>query len=322
VEGLGKVQARIATWRGDARAAYSIIHDDLGSAEADGILEHAGRELEARGLTAAAAAIAAECEKRALWGKLEHWIAAGNEVASHSLSHVDQVETPSYEREIDEAKRLLDDRLGSERVRFFVFPYDSYDAPAIAHLSIRGYLGARAGERGLNAPDFADPLRVNYDAYGPEYSVYEGRKDLLSAYVDDAIACGGWAVRELHGVEDSSWESIPLADYRAHLDRVKTLTLSGELWMATPCEVIRYRLTREARGSACVRDGVLGFAGKNDPLCDATPITVVLSTERDAPRLDCRRGDHSFAATRVGPGKFMLDVDPNGLDVGLSAGSR
>ena len=41
------------------------------------------------------------------------------------------------------------------------------------------------------------------------------------AYVDDAIAKGGWAIRELHGIEDTTWEDIPTADYLAHLDYVK-----------------------------------------------------------------------------------------------------
>ena len=67
----------------------------------------------------------------------------------------------------------------------------------IDHLGTVGYLAARAGIKGVNAPDFPDPLREEFDVYNDENSIYYPQfSDVNKAYVDDAIAKGGWAIRE------------------------------------------------------------------------------------------------------------------------------
>ena len=116
----------------------------------------------------------------------------------------------------------------------------------IDHLGTVGYMGARAGIKGVNAPDFPDPLREEFDVYNDENSIYYPQfSDVNKAYVDDAIAKGGWAIRELHGIEDTTWEAIPTADYLAHLDYVKGKVDSNELWVDTPSTVSHYRFARQ-----------------------------------------------------------------------------
>ena len=108
---------------------------------------------------------------------------------------------------------------------FFIFPYDSYDEPALAHLVALGFLGARAGVKGgpPNTPDSLDDFRLTYDVYGPGFSRYrqqgpcatagvaalqlwnqaydvggqhyteipiECRQYVISAYVDEIVATG------------------------------------------------------------------------------------------------------------------------------------
>ena len=309
----------IATWRGGARAAYSIVHDDLGRPKADGILRNAAPQAHARGLAIAVAAVAKDCEERRLWDQLRALQQDGHEILNHSYSHQNLVEHPDHPGEIDRARQVLEAGLGRP-VTFFVFPYDEWDEAGISHLRGNGYLGARCGERGVNAPDFADDLRIGFDVYGPSYSAYSG--DVLSAQLDAAIATSGWAMRELHGVADDSWEAISLADYSRHLDDVCERVQAGLLWVATPSEVIRYRRARELFGNPSLLDGKLRFP---EPPAEAlgfcTKLSVLLkTTEQEAAALRAEQAGQSLDVRRISKGLFTLDVDPMGgsTDIFLS----
>src|SRR5690606_7717910 len=115
-----------------------------------------------------------------------------------------------------------------------------------------GYLGARAGERGHSSANFGDELRINFDVYGPGYSLYGGaegsacsgvesgdewtstssecRAYVMNQYVEDIISTGGYGIRELHGLDGESWEPIPLTEYEAHLDFLVQKVNQGDLW--------------------------------------------------------------------------------------------
>lgn len=228
-------------WPGGARAAYSIIHDDVGDPSADGVFEHGLRELEARGLLCGLAVVVEPAQKRGLLGTLRDAVARGHEAINHSWSHQNLTECRDYATEVDQARSVLEAGIG-QRVPFFAFPFDEFDETAVAHLRAAGYRGARAGARGLNPLLPVDDFAVSFDTYGPDYSLYEG--DVLTAYLDDAMQKGGWAVRELHGVADQSWESVPLDRYRAHLDDVAARVQRGELWVAPPSAVLKWRRQR------------------------------------------------------------------------------
>lgn len=337
----------VATWRGDATAAYSITHDDVCNDRAQGIFRHADPELTGRGLHAGFAVIAGECEKKGRWSSVATLQAHGHDLFSHSMSHpcltsdakiaagCDPAAPRStdFTREIDQAGALL--AAHGVRGDFFVFPYDACDPGGLAWLGQRGYLGARCGSHAITQSDFTDSFHVDGDVWGPAYSAYgrdpacQGvvqyetppaqtppacRAHVLRAILDDAVAKRGWANRVFHGFEDdpNAWEALPLADYTAHLDEVKGRAEAGQLWVAGPATVLRYRWARERCALPAVEGGVLRFAPPT-PACArvATAVSYLVSTvDGSDSALEVRQAGAVLPAHRLGPGRYAIDADP------------
>ena len=298
--------ARVTMWRDDARAAYSLIHDDL-CAGAEGILAHAVPELRSRGLRAGFATVSGSCEASGIATKPPELAAEGFEVVNHSFSHP-HVTPDLAPREIAESRRLLE---GYARVpvTFFAFPFDDYSNETVALVGAAGHLGARAGGGGINVADFPDPLRAKFEAYGP-YSSYGTGPESLDRYVDAAVAAGGWALRECHGVADSSWEPVPLAGYRTHLDHVRGLVDSHQLWMAPPSQVVRYRLAREGCGAPRIEGNRLSFAAGAACVEIRSELTLALTLGASASSLSVRVGDEDLPVRRNVSGEWIVTVDP------------
>jgi peptidoglycan/xylan/chitin deacetylase (PgdA/CDA1 family) len=345
----------VATWRGNATAAYSIVHDDLCAQRVQGIFTHAAPELDRRGLRAGFGAIAGECEEKQLWPQVKALMARGHDLFSHSLDHPcmtadDKLaggcdpaapRSTDFVRQIDRAAALLDAHgIGRD---FFIFPYDVCDPGAVAWLRQRGYLGARCGGHAVNAPAFTDSFAIQYDVWGPAYSAYgkaavcQGvvpfetppaqappacRAHVLKQLVDDAVAQGGWTVRVFHGFEGDPgvWEALPLGDYTAHLDDVRARADAGALWVAGPTPVLRYRWARQLCTAPQVRRNTLTF-GAPSPACTrhATPVTYLVSTTdgSDPPALAAYQSGVRYPARRLGRGVFAVDADPTGGNVAL-----
>ena len=300
------VSARVTTWQGDARAAYSLIHDDY-CAGADGIVRHAVPELLARDLRAGIATVVGGCEWRGLTTTLAEFAAQGFEIVNHSYSHPHV--TPDVARqEIGESKRRLEADSGSP-VTFFAFPYDDFNDETLEVVADTGHLGSRAGQPGINPPDGIDPLRVRFEVFGP-YSSYEKNHEGLNRYVDDTLELGGWGVRECHGVEDGSWEPVPLAEYRAHLDHVRAKVHERLLWMAPPSTVLRYQLARSRCGAPLIAEHRVSIAADEACLKLATPLTLALQVAGDSPRIVVHSEELELP-TRLGPsGEWLVDIKP------------
>ena len=189
----------IANWRGDATAAYTIIHDDVCDHGALGVFSAADPELTARGLHAGFGVIAGACdgapkegenhlkpgEKNGTWAQVKTLVAHGHDVFSHSFDHPcmtnDKALAEScdpkaphsvdFAKEIGNAGALLTANTGHPQT-FFIFPYDVCDPAAIAYLKTNGYLAARCGGPGTNETVLADPFGINFDVFGPSYSKY------------------------------------------------------------------------------------------------------------------------------------------------------
>ncbi len=300
------VSVRVTTWRDDARAAYSLIHDDL-CAGAEGILGHAVPELRARGLRAGLATVAGSCQWGNVSASLPQLAADGFEIINHSYSHP-HVTPEIAPREIDEARRLLESYARTP-VTFFAFPFDDYNDATIALVGAAGHLGARAGGGGVNAADFPDPLRAEFEAYGP-YSGYGSGPASLDRYVDAAVSAGGWALRECHGVADTSWEPVPLDGYRAHLDHVRSHVDAHELWMAPPSSVVRYRLARERCGAPHLEGSRVTFAASAACSSLQTELTLALTTTGRPASVVVRVGDVELPARQASSGEWIVTVDP------------
>lgn len=313
---LGELSVEsIAVWKGDAKGAYTIIHDDLCDWSLNSLFTIAEPELTKRGLRSAFGAIVKVCEERTLWRQLQLMRDHGHEIINHSWDHQDMVEAmplPTLELELDHSTEVLDSNLKDQKTSFFIFPYDSINDAAVEHLGTLGYLGARAGKKGVNKPDFPDGMRVMFDVYGGENSIYDGMGDILQIYVDLAISEGGWSVREFHGVDDTSFWAMATPDYQAHLDYVKSKVDSGELWVDTPSTVVRYRFARQYCGVPQADGYQLAFAAPStDCARYATPLTVLISTELDAPSLLATQDGQMLTTRKLAERKFAVDIDPS-----------
>jgi peptidoglycan/xylan/chitin deacetylase (PgdA/CDA1 family) len=337
------------SWKGGAKGAYTIIHDDLCGSPASLDNGTVSGLLASRGLHAAFGAIVQGCNDNELWPAVSTLSAAGHEVINHSWDHTDHVCAANLAVQIDQAHSGLTSNVGTPT--FYIFPFDSSNDAALAHLASLGYLGARGGVKGaLNSADYPDDFKLNFDVYGPGYSNYcdlgacatetltcskdyngvaceagapdatnqgtdDCRASVLRQYVDDAIAQGGWAIREFHGVDDG-WEPVPSSVYGAHLDYVKDKASAGELWVENPTPIIRYRRARQ-HCTSTVTDHTLSF-GSPSAAClkYAVPLSFTLTVnDTDPPALSATQGGSSLTVTKTGPGTFQVELDPTGGDV-------
>ncbi len=313
----------VSTWRGNATAAYSIIHDDACDYILDSLFTVAEPALTARGLRAGFGAIVERCAERDVWDKLEVMVAHGHEILCHSWDHQDfvaAVPPADLSVEIDQATSVLAAHLPDQKLEYFIFPFDSFTQPMVDHLVEVGYSGARAGTKGVNPPDFKDPMRGEFDVYNDENSIYYPEfSDVMKAYVDDAISKGGWAIREFHGIQDSSWQAVPTADYEAHLDYIKAKVDAGELWVDTPSAVSHYRFARQYCGIPTITGAVLRFDEPNPQcLANATPLSVILTSSADEPSLTAMQAGKSLGVKRLGAERYLVDVDPTLGEVTLA----
>jgi peptidoglycan/xylan/chitin deacetylase (PgdA/CDA1 family) len=81
---------------------------------------------------------------------IEELLAAGWELDSHTISHLDltKLEPPMLKREVAGSREILRKRFGVP-VDFFCYPAGRYDAPAVAEVRKAGYLGATTTQPGL-----------------------------------------------------------------------------------------------------------------------------------------------------------------------------
>jgi peptidoglycan/xylan/chitin deacetylase (PgdA/CDA1 family) len=342
----------VATWRGDATAAYSIVHDDVCDDHTLGVFRHADPQLTRRGLQAGFGVVGKLCEEERRWDDVARLRAHGHEVFSHSWSHPcmtadakraeacdpSSPRSTDFAQEIDHAAAVCAAHgIGRD---FFIFPYDVCDPAAVARLRQLGYLGARCGAPEVNGPDFPDSFAIGYDVWGPAYSHHAGgpacqgvkpfetppretpaacRAQVLSALLDAAVAQRGWATREFHGFEGDAkaWEPIAPADYAAHLDDVAARVRAGALWVAGPIAVLKYRWARAQCPLPQVRGRALLFAAPS-PECrrHATVLSYRLSVSAggDPAALRVVQGQAVRPARKLGPGRFVVDADPTAGD--------
>ncbi|HVJ21570.1 MAG TPA: polysaccharide deacetylase family protein [Polyangiaceae bacterium] len=309
---VGLVTAVVTPWKENAKAAYTIIHDDLCDVSLDSAFDVADVELNARGLRAGFGAIVGSCVERDLWSRMETLRQHGHEIVCHSWSHPNLVEdlTANVDQELNQATMTLNASLAGQNTSYYIFPYDAFNDGLIAQLDALGYVGARAGERGLNPADFADPMRNMFDVWGA--TAYAMGPAGLQEYVDEAITSGGWANREFHAVGTEAWEPVPTADYTAHLDYVKSKVDAGELWMDTPSAVVRYRFARANCGQPTVSAGTVSFSAVG-PTCSkyGTELSVDLTTTVDAATLFANQAGVALTTKKLGPNLYRVNIDPS-----------
>jgi hypothetical protein len=327
---LGEVKVeRIATWRDDARGAYSIIHDNVCAPQFAGILGIAVPALDKRALRAGLAAVVTDCEGLAVWDKLKAAAAQGHEIVSQSLSHV-EVTPENAAREVAEAKKALERGTGYP-VDFYAFPYDKFTPETIALVEKAGYKGARAGNRDvvppINPADPTDDFTVLFDVWPRLYSkymLYDGA-DLLNVHVWNAIEQGGWAVRELYSVrlegdapEAPGFGAVPLDVYEKHLDFLVEARRAHYVWVDTPSTILRYRHARKTCAVSAAGDRLVFDVSNPDCSRFATPLSVVVAARAELPQMTAQQKGETVPVRALGGGRFVVTADPMRGDVILS----
>lgn len=295
-------------WLNGAKGAHTLAHDDYCS-NTSGIQRDAIPLLNARGLKASLGVIANLCDETE-WSNLQQDAALGHEIFNHTLTHMGEFEAGTVapiagwnmETEIKGAHDLVKSKIGID-MSFIGFPSDLTSDTTRNYVKSLGYLGARAAKNGydgsvagLNAVsqeaggvidwgDSISPYFIKWDVYltTGKYSMYTypyGQvNDILIQHAQKAIDAGVWTYRTMHGVNDESWESVPLDQYTAYVDFLKTKVDSGDLWVDTPSQIIRYRGTRANCAVSKVGNMVHFNTSKADCTRYATALTLDLVTD-------------------------------------------
>jgi hypothetical protein len=325
---------KIATWLDDSTAAYSMIHDDMCGPALDGIHEHGVPALGRVGLTAGLAPIVEQCEQRGMWSVVAEVEQQGHEIISHSYTHP-EITVDNAPHEVVAAKAAFEQHTANP-VTFYVFPYDYFTPATIAAVGAAGHLGARAGNRddtdGFDRPPInpAEPgndLTLAFDVWPRNYSKYAlyFPEEILSVHVHNAIERGGWALREFHSViadgsspTDQGFGPITVSEYERHLDFLVQARRKGAVWTATPSTVLKYRHARTACRASVAGETITFDASHPDCVKYATPISVVVTTDQDLPRVDGVQGGAPVWTRKLGPRRFAVTADPTRGEVALT----
>src|ERR1035437_1883333 len=100
----------VEPWRDGARAAYSLIHEDLCDSST-GTLRIAVPAMRTRGLRAGLAATVTLCSEGG-WAALRTLAAEGFEIANHGWWHQDPT-SENVAQEVDESRKELQRRAGA-----------------------------------------------------------------------------------------------------------------------------------------------------------------------------------------------------------------
>lgn len=249
------ISAQFAKWKNNAKAVYTLTHDDFASFAFDGIDHYADTIAYNRGVKFTFGVITGSCLSDD-WDAAKRLIQHGHEVMNHTHTHTcshASIECPntvwsSYAYELDQSTDLIFSNTGSYP-RYFIWPYDLYDQPSKDYLKNNlHYYGARGGINDeildasqLNERDIPDFFNTNFSVYSPTTNASE-----LNELIDLAITQGKWGMRELHGINDASWASLSIANYRNHCDYIKTKVDAGLLWNANASEVTTYLMQARA----------------------------------------------------------------------------
>ncbi len=187
--------ASITTWKNDAKAAYSIVHDDYGLDGADGIWKYADTIAYNRGIKFVFGAYTQLCESRSIkpngyanlytYAKEVMMAKHGHEIANHSYSHACAAERgwspckfgdgesgwgesplgADLDQEINQAHKSILNGTGFAP-QYYVYPYDVFTNATNKRLEELGYLGSRTG---WSSPSSED-VNAGYHRNGYENS--------------------------------------------------------------------------------------------------------------------------------------------------------
>jgi hypothetical protein len=312
------ISAAKLRWKGGAKAALTIIHDDL-CGGASGVFTHADSIAHNRGIAFGTGAIVGSCGGQ--YDRMDKLVEHGHEIVSHSWSHANASNGWNAANEITKSKQTLEQNLTKQKtVDYFIFPYDRYGAGDIANLKSAGYISARTGPQSWEDDS---GVTVKLNAFTPfnatYYFIYHTKEGNggVEKHATEAIATGGWANQEFHGIADGSYDQVPnAAAYRQYLDWLVARREAGDLWISPPTAVVKYIMTFNGAGEPSVAGNILSFPSAAVQEKYATAITIALKAA-GASQLTAKQGGVLLPITKKGD-SFLIDVDPTQGPVILS----
>jgi len=171
---------------------------------------------------------------------------------------------PDFNTQLVTAHNSITSNTGFEPV-YYIFPYDRFTTLANNKLKDLGYIGSRTGWSGPYTSD-ANFHREGYEnsdesSFFPDrdgffrtaVQVFDANDQamdvasqiaVLNNEVDNAIATGMWANRELHNVGLTGWGSVKEESYRAHVSYLQDKVEDGTLWVGTVSEILTYQIQK------------------------------------------------------------------------------
>lgn len=183
----------ICRWKGNAHAAFSIIHDDFGDASYTPEIIKAGNMAAERDIKIASGAVVYHMvqggEER--WEQMNSFIAQGHEIVNHSWKHDNPQDAAWDDRRDMLATRdtlevHLDDSLWQKKITFFVFPEDKGTRAQLDTLKKHSYIGARWRE-GYGGSRINSDL-TNFNPFQSDFYGYISEEFIDSIKTPEKIA--------------------------------------------------------------------------------------------------------------------------------------
>lgn len=260
------VSSSITTWKGNAKGAYTITHDDFGDNSVSGIQNYADTISYNRGIKLTFGVITSSCESNGLYVKAKSMIQNHkHEVINHSHTHSCAVQnqncggtgtnyawaepaTQKFSEEVDRSTKSIFDNT-TITPRYFIFPYDQFNDNVNNYLKTKGYIGSRSGNyRDTDVhtftPDAGGFFQSALLVFDDVAANSGNQASILNEAIDDIILNKSWGNRELHNVGTTGWGHVDVAEYRKHLTYVKQKAASNDIWVGTVSEVLTYQIQK------------------------------------------------------------------------------
>ena len=338
----------IATWKNNATAVYSFIHDDFGDPSVIGINNYADTIARNRNLKFTFGAITSACENNpAMWSDAIDMLNYGHEIINHTHNHTCAIgnswcvtglwaegATEDFATELDLSTNLIDTRTGTYP-RYFIYPFDLFNNAANNHLKTLDYIGSRTGN--YNAADdpnftpdadgfFRSALVVDVSSGGGAIPLSN-----LNYWADYAISNGVWVNREMHNVGATGWGSIQVSDYRAHLNYLKEKVDANDLWVGTVSEILTYQIQKLNYTPTTIYNQVtqeivitwnspsFNVADYLAPLAKKSPVTLMVDMDGiDPAGLKVFQGTNEITEVTIVNGQMQFDAYPHNGKITIS----
>lgn len=287
--GSTAITLEVMLWKNAARSSYSIIFDDFCSDSVSGIQDQADSLASNRGVPIGFGIITNQCDDQE-WKRAREMITKGNEAIDHNHRCgqffeswcIDLWGLADFPIEIDQSTNLIATNTGIIPT-FFIFPFDLSTDTMRTYLSESGYYSSRTGQKmQINDAHFENPFDFKFEVPPPLKDKKNSRKYTLNQLIDSTIEVQGYGIREVHGLNDSSWGVFSSTELRNHFDYAAQSIASADLWVGTPSDVIAYRYARENCSFQVItnlKDYSLNFDA--NPLCEKYPteLTFAITAE-------------------------------------------